>query len=35
MYLRGEPLRMKDNETCAQAVYRFLTAKGIDATLAE
>ena len=35
LYLRGEPLRMNDGETCAQAVYRFLTAKGISATLAE
>lgn len=35
MYLRGERLCMRDGETCAQAVYRFLTAHGVDATLAE
>ena len=35
LYLNGEPLCMRESETCAQAVYRFLTAKGINATLAE
>jgi hypothetical protein len=31
----GQELRMREGETCAQAVYRFLTAQGIDAALAE
>ena len=35
LYLNGQPLRMTEGETCAQAVYRFLTAHGINATLAE
>jgi len=35
LYQDGRPLQLRENETCAQAVYRFLTEEGIAATLAE
>jgi hypothetical protein len=35
LYQEGQPLQLRENETCAQAVYRFMSSKGIASTLAE